>query len=175
MDENTVPQILVPRKDIDAAVKRMAEEITRDYQGTNPLVLGVLKGSIIFMSDLVRKLEFPLEIDFVKCSSYTSGTQSSGEVKMAFGLRPKIRGRHVLVVEDIVDTGITLSFLLHYFKSKKPASLKLCTLADKPSRRVAPLHIDYSGFTVPDRFIVGYGMDCNEQYRNLPDICYLED
>ena len=175
MENNSVPQILVPRKEIDATVKRLAKEITHDYRDTNPLILGVLKGSFIFMSDLVRKLDFPLEIDFVKCSSYSSGTHSSGSVKMAFGLRPNIRGRHVLIVEDIIDTGITLSFLLHYFKEKKPASLKLCALADKPSRRVAPLKIDYSGFTVPDKFVVGYGLDYNEKYRNLPDICYLEE
>jgi len=175
MENMKAPQILVSRKEIDATVKRLAKEITRDYKDTNPLVLGVLKGSFIFMSDLVRKLDFPLEIDFVKCSSYGGGTHSTGSVKMAFGLRPNIKGRHVLVVEDIVDTGITLSFLLHYFKEKNPASLKLCALADKPSRRVAPLNIDYFGFTVPDKFIVGYGLDRAEKYRNLPDICYLEE
>ncbi len=169
------PQVLIPRKEIEAAVKRLAKEITRDYRDKNPVILGVLKGSFIFMSDLVRKLDFPLEIDFVRCSSYTGGTQSSGRVRMASGLRPRIRGRHVVVVEDIIDTGITLSYLISYFKSKKTASVKLCALADKPTRRVAPLDIDYSGFTVPDKFLVGYGLDCDEKYRNLPDICYLEE
>jgi hypoxanthine phosphoribosyltransferase len=169
------PQILIARKEIDATVKRLAEDISREYRDKNPVMLGILKGSFIFMSDLVRKLDFPLEIEFVRCSSYGSGKQSSGKVKMALGLRCDLKDRHVLIVEDIVDTGITLAYLMSYLKKKKPASLKLCALADKISRRVTPLRIDYRGFTVPDKFLVGYGLDFNEQYRYLPDICYLED
>jgi hypoxanthine phosphoribosyltransferase len=175
MDTEKKLQLLVPRKDIDAAVKKLAREITREYQDKNPVILGVLKGSFIFMSDLVRRLDFPLEVDFVRCSSYGKGEKSSGQVKMASGLRPDIKGRHVVVVEDIVDTGITLAYLLHYLKTKKPASLKLCAFADKPSRRLAVLNIDYKGITVPDKFVVGYGLDAAEKYRNLPDICYLEE
>jgi hypoxanthine phosphoribosyltransferase len=175
MNTEKIPQILVPRKEIETAVKHLAKEITRDYRDKNPVILCILKGSFVFTADLVRLLDFPLEVEFVRCSSYTSGTQSSGKVKLAPGLRSDLKGRHVVVVEDIVDTGITLSFLLSYLKKKKPASLKLCALADKPSRRTGVLEIDYRGFTVPDKFVVGYGMDCDEKYRNLPDICYLED
>jgi hypoxanthine phosphoribosyltransferase len=168
-------QILVSRKEIETTVKRLAKEITRDYRDKNPVILGVLKGSFIFIADLMRKLDFPLQIEWVRCSSYKSGKHSSGTVKLASGLRANIKGRHVLVVEDIVDTGLTLSFMQAYLKNKKPASLKLCTLTDKPSRRVAPLKLDYTGLTVPEKFVVGYGMDLDERYRNLPDIYYLED
>jgi hypoxanthine phosphoribosyltransferase len=175
MDIDKKLQILVPRKDIEVAVKKLAKEITLDYRDKNPVILCVLKGSFIFTSDLVRQLDFPLEIDFVRCSSYGNGDKSSGQVKMASGLKPNIKGRHVVVVEDIVDTGITLAFLMHYLKSKKPASLKLCAFADKPSRRLGVLNIDYIGITVPDKFLVGYGLDAAEKYRNLPDICYLEE
>jgi len=168
-------QLLVSRENIQDAVKRLAGEITRDYRDKNPVILGVLNGSFIFVADLVRRLDFPLEIAWVKCSSYESGRHTTGQVKLAPGLDPDIRGRHVFVVEDIVDTGITLAFLKAGLEKKKPASLKLCTLADKPSRRVAPLALDYTGLTVPDKFVVGYGMDDGEKYRNLPDIYYLED
>jgi hypoxanthine phosphoribosyltransferase len=126
------------------------------------------------MSDLVRKLDFHLEVEFIRLSSYGSGQQTSGKVKVVQGLRLPVRGRHVLVVEDIVDTGITLAFLMDYLKKKKPSSLRLCALTDKPSRRQVPVQIDYKGLTVPDKFIVGYGLDSDEKYRNLPDICYLE-
>ena len=129
----------------------------------------------MFMADLVRLLDFPLEVEFIRLSSYGSGQQTSGRVKVVQGLRASIKGRHVLVVEDIVDTGITIAFLLDYLKKKKPASLRLCALADKPSRRRVPVTIDYLGFTVPDKFLVGYGLDCDEKFRNLPDICFLEE
>jgi hypoxanthine phosphoribosyltransferase len=170
-----VLKVLFPHEEIQAAVKRLAGEITRDYQDKNPVILGVLKGSFMFMADLARQLAFPLEIDFVRCASYESGRHTTGKVKMAPGLDPDIKGRHVLMVEDIVDTGVTLVFLKAWLEKKKPASLKICTLADKPSRRAAPLALDYVGLTVPDKFIVGYGMDDAEKYRNLPDIYYLEN
>ncbi len=166
---------LLSRADIDSAVKRLASEITRDYHDKNPLLIGILKGSFMFLADLVRLLDFPLELEFVRLSSYGSGRQTSGKVKVVQGLRSVVRGRHVLVVEDIVDTGITVAFLLDYLKKKKTASQRLCALTDKPSRRRVPADIDYLGFTVPDKFLVGYGLDCDEKYRNLPDICYLEE
>jgi hypoxanthine phosphoribosyltransferase len=166
---------LISRAEIASIVKRLAVEITRDYRDKNPVLLGILKGSFIFLSDLVRELDFPLEIQFIRLSSYGSGQHSSGNIKMTPGLLPNVKGRHVLVVEDIVDTGITLSFLMAYLKKKQPASLKLCALVDKPSRRQQPLEIDYKGLAVPDKFIVGYGMDCDEKHRNLPDICVLEE
>ena len=170
-----VRQVLIPREKIEAIIKRLSGEITRDYQDKNPIVLGVLKGSFIFTADLVRQLDFPLEIDWVRCSSYGNGRHSNGKVKLAAGFTPDIKGRHVLLVEDIVDTGITVAFLKAHLEKKKPSSLKLCTLADKPSRRVAPLALDYVGLTVPDKFVVGYGMDDGEKYRNLHDIYYLEE
>jgi len=167
--------LLVPKAEIESAVAQLASAIARDYREKNPLLLGILKGSFMFMADLVRKLDFSLEVDFIRLSSYGSGQQTQGRIKVVQGLRTVVRGRHVLVVEDIVDTGITIAFLLDYLKKKKPASLRLCTLTDKPSRRRVPVVIDYLGFTVPDKFIVGYGIDCDEKYRNLPDIFYLEE
>jgi hypoxanthine phosphoribosyltransferase len=167
--------ILFPRTEIESVVKRLASEITREYRDKNPLLLGILKGSFMFLADLTRRLDFPLEVDFIRLSSYGSGRQTSGRVKVVQGLRSAIRGRHVLVVEDIIDTGITVAFLLDYLKKKRPASLRLCALLDKPSRRQATVTIDYLGREVPDKFLIGYGLDFNEKYRNLPDICYLEE
>jgi hypoxanthine phosphoribosyltransferase len=167
--------ILVSKRKIAAAVKRLAAEIRQDYLDKNPILVGILKGSYIFIADLSRRLDIPLEVDFVRLSSYGSGTQSSGSIKMVHDLTSNIQNRHILVVEDVVDTGLTTTFLMDYLKQKTPASLKLCALADKPSRRKIDIHIDYLGFTLPDKFIVGYGPDWNEKYRNLPDICYLTE
>ena len=163
------------REDIEKAVQRLAGEIYRDYRDKNPLVIGILAGSFIFLADLVRKLDFPLEIDFTRLCSYGSGTESSGDVKMLLEPLNPVQGRDILVVEDIADTGYSLSFLMDYLEKKGPKSLKLCVLADKPSRRKVPLTIDYAGFTVPDEFLVGYGLDCDEQYRNIPEICILDE
>jgi hypoxanthine phosphoribosyltransferase len=168
-------KILISRDEIAEAVTRLASEITRDYQGKQPLLIGILKGSFVFMADLIRRLDLPLEVEFIKLSSYGSARESSGKVRVVQGLKTRIKGRDILVVEDIVDTGITTSFLLDYLKKKKPASLKLCALTDKPSRHKVPVSIDYLGFTVPDKFIVGYGIDFDEKFRNLPDIYALED
>ena len=175
MNAQAKPRVLIPRAEIEATVKRLASAISRDYRGKNPLLLGILKGSFMFMADLVRQLDFPLEIEFIRLSSYGSGQQTQGKVKVVQGLRLDVTDRHVLVVEDIVDTGITVAFLLGYLKKKKPASVRLCALTDKPSRRRATVRIDYTGLTVPDKFIVGYGIDCDEKYRNLLDICVLEE
>ncbi len=153
----------------------MAACIQADYSGKNPLLVGILKGSFIFMADLIRCIDIPLEVDFVRLSSYGSGTQSSGTIKLIHELPSCVQGRHVLVVEDIVDTGLTTGFLCNYLRQKGPASLKLCALTDKPSRRKTAIQIDYLGFTVPDEFIIGYGCDWNEKYRNLPDICIPEE
>jgi hypoxanthine phosphoribosyltransferase len=168
-------KILISRDEIAKAVARLAREIKRDYQGKQPLLIGVLKGSFMFMADLIRRLDLPLEVEFIKLSSYGSARESSGKVKVVQGLKTHIKGRDVLVVEDIVDTGITTSFLLDYLKKKSPASLKLCALTDKPSRHKVPVSIGYLGFTVPNKFIVGYGLDCDERFRNLPDIYTLKD
>jgi hypoxanthine phosphoribosyltransferase len=168
-------KILISRDEIAEAVNRLAREIERDYRDKQPLLIGVLKGSFMFMADLIRQLDLPLELDFVRLSSYDTARESSGKVKVVREMKMPVKGRDMLVVEDIVDTGITISFLLDYLKSKQPASLKICTLTDKPSRRRVPVPIDYSGFTVPNRFIVGYGLDLNQRFRNLPDIYTLED
>ena len=168
-------RILFTRQEIEATVSQLAAKISKDYQGKNPLLIGILKGSFMFMADLIRLLNFPLEVEFIRLSSYGRGRESAGEIKVMQGLRTPIKGRDVLVIEDIVDTGLTITFLLDYLQKKQPASLKLCALTDKPSRRKIPVTIDYLGFTVPDKFVVGYGLDWDEKFRNLPDICYLED
>ena len=169
------PKVLITSDEIRNAVTRLAGEIKRDYEGKQPLLVGVLKGSFVFMADLVRQLDLPLEVDFITLSSYGAARDTSGKVRVVRGLRTTLRGRDVLVIEDIVDTGNTISFLLDYLRKQKPASLKLCSLTDKPSRRRVPVSIDYLGFTVPDKFIVGYGLDWNEKFRYLPDICSLEE
>ncbi len=168
-------QVLFSRAEIETTVCRLASEITSDYRDKHPLLVGILKGSFMFMADLVRLLDFPLEVEFIRLSSYGSGKRTSGKVKVAEGLRFPIEGREVLIIEDIVDTGLTTAFLLDYLHRKNPASLKLCTLTDKPSRRQVPVNIDYLGFTVPNKFLAGYGLDYNEEFRNLPDICVMED
>ena len=167
-------QVLFSRAEVETTVCRLASEITRDYRDKNPLLIGILKGSFMFMADLVRLLDFPLGVEFIRLSSYGSGKRTSGKVKVAEGLRSPIEGREVLIIEDIVDTGLTLAFLIDYLRKKNPASLKLCTLTDKPSRRQVPVNIDYLGFTVPNKFLAGYGLDYNEEFRNLPDICFVE-
>ena len=173
------PRVLIPREEIEKKVAELSEELRKDYKEKHPLIIGTLKGSFIFMSDLVRKLNIPVEIDFVRLSSYGSGKETSGKIKQVHGvktsIRGMIRGRHVLVIEDIVDSGLTARFLLDYLGRRKPSSLKLCTLLDKPSRRVVDVPIDYLGFTVPDAFIVGYGLDLDEKFRYLPDLCVLEE
>ena len=174
MSSQPEPHILFRREEIEATVKRLAAEIKQDYQGMHPLLLGILKGSFMFMADLIRLLNFPLEVEFIRLSSYSGSQESSGRIKVVQGLRSPVKGRNVLVIEDIVDTGLTISFLLDYLWKRKPASLKLCALTDKPSRRQVPVTINYLGVTVPNKFIVGYGIDWDEQFRNLPDICVLE-
>ena len=166
--------MLFSEDEIKQALARLATEIRQDYQGKQPLLIGVLEGSFVFMADLIRQLELPVEVDFVKLSSYGASKETSGKVKVLQGLKAPIKSRDVLVVEDIVDTGLTLSFLLDYLRKKKPASLRLCALTDKPSRRQVPVTINYLGFTVPDKFIVGYGIDWNEKFRYLPDICFID-
>jgi len=168
-------RILFTRDEIETTVRKLAAEIRKDYQGRRPILIGILKGSFMFMADLIRLLDFPLEVEFIRLSSYGGGRESSGEIKVVQGLRSEVRGRDVLVIEDIVDTGLTTVFLLDYLRKKKPASLKLCALTDKPSRRQVPVTIDYLGFTLPNKFVVGYGLDWDENFRNLPDICILEE
>ncbi|MFH1002686.1 MAG: hypoxanthine phosphoribosyltransferase [Chloroflexota bacterium] len=173
MDAEPECQVVFPREEIAAAVCRMAAAIRQDYRDQHPLLIGVLKGSFMFLADLVRELNFPLELEFVTLSSYGSARQTSGRVRLVRGLRGKVRGRAVLVVEDIVDTGLTIAFLLDYLRRQRPASLRLGALLDKPSKRQTPVTIDYLGFTAPDKFLVGYGLDWGERFRYLPDICFV--
>ena len=167
-------QILFNRREIAATVSRLAAEISQDYRDNYPLLIGILKGSFMFMADLLRHLDFPLEVDFIGLASYGGGKQTSGRIKVVKGLQSPAKGREVLVIEDIIDTGLTTRFCLDNLQQKKPASLKLCALTDKPSRRQVPVTIDYLGFTVPNKFLVGYGLDLNQKFRNLPDICFIE-
>jgi len=174
MDSSNL-KCLISREEIDSAVKRLATEIRQDYHDKNPLVIGVLKGSFVFLADLVRAVEFPIEVEFVRLSSYGPGRTTAGQLMLIHDLHVSIDCRHVLVVEDIVDTGNSIAFLMEYLSEKNPASLKLCALTDKPSRRQVDVKIDYRGFIVPDLFLVGYGLDFDEKYRNLPDICTLQE
>ena len=168
------PKLLITQGRINEAITKLAAEIRRDYRGKQPFLIGILKGSFVFMADLVRELGLPVEVDFVKLSSYGAGTRTSGKVKVVHGLKSPIKSRDVLIVEDIVDTGLTVSFLMSYLQKKKPASLKLCALVDKLSQHKVPVTIDYLGFTVPDKFVVGYGIDWNEKFRHLRDICIID-
>ena len=174
MNSNAELRVLFHRQEIEATVRRLASEISQDYRHKNPLLLGILRGSFVFLADLIRHLDFPLEVDFIGLSSYGSSTQTSGKIKVVKKLETPVRDRDVLVVEDIVDSGLTTTFLLDYLQKQKSASVKICALSDKPSRRKVPVNIDYLGFTVPNKFLVGYGLDANQKFRNLPDICYLE-
>jgi len=173
--DNSQLKILIDKEQIATAVTRIAFEITSDYQGKHPILICVLKGSFIFMADLVRQLKLDIETDFVQIASYYSDKKSSGNITLIHDIRKTITGRDVLIIEDIVDTGLSISFLLAHLKKKKPASLKLCTLTEKPSRRQIYVPIDYLGFTLPNNFVVGYGLDLNEKYRYLPDIYSLEE
>jgi hypoxanthine phosphoribosyltransferase len=165
---------LFTAEEIKKVIHELAGKIRNDYQGTQPVLISILKGSFMFLADLVRELNMPLQVEFIKLSSYHGKKESSGKVNIVQGLKTNVKGRHVLIVEDIVDTGLTVSALMDYLQKKKPASIKVCALTDKPSRRQVSVKIDYLGFTVPDRFIVGYGLDWNERYRYLPDICYID-
>lgn len=168
-------EVIITREEIAKKVAELASRIRKDYKGKNPLVIGILKGSFVFMSDLVRAMNIPVEIDFVVLSSYGASRESSGKIKLVKDVQTPINGRHVLVVEDIIDRGLTVRFLLDYLKFRKPASLKLCAMFDKPARRKVEVPIDYLGFTVPDTFVVGYGLDYDEKFRYLPDLCVLEE
>ena len=163
-----VKEVLIPSSDIQEKLTEIGERVTEDYKGKGLLLVGVLRGAVIVLGDLMRKIDLPCEIDFMDISSYGTGTSSSGVVRILKDLEEDITGRHVLVVEDIVDTGLTLSYLLRSLQARKPASLEICALLTKPSRRRVELSVKYLGFEVPDEFVVGYGLDFAGAYRNLP-------
>jgi hypoxanthine phosphoribosyltransferase len=172
MDDD-VEEILLTHEQIQSRVAELGAELAADYADREPVLVSVLKGSIIFLADLVRAMPVPLSIDLMELSSYGASTQSSGQVRILKDLSGPIRGRDVVVVEDIIDTGLTLNYLLKYLHDRGPSSVRICCLLDKPARRLAEIDIGYRGFTIPDRFVIGYGLDYDERYRNLPDIGVL--
>ena len=170
-----VGKILVQQDELAHRVRQLGEEISADYSGREPLLVGVLKGAVFFLSDLMRHLEVPCEVDFMAVASYGSSTDTSGVVRILKDLDAPIEGRHVLIVEDIVDSGLTLSYLLRTLSARAPASLDVCALLTKPERRKVDLPIRYVGFEIPNRFAIGYGLDHGERYRNLPYVAALGD
>ena len=167
-------RILIPNARVKQRLKQLAREIRRDFPNEPLHLIGVLKGSVFFLADLARELGGEVSFDFLSVSSYGKGTDSTGEVKLIKDLDVSIEGRSVLVVEDILDTGLTLKYLLRFFEEKKPKHLRVVVLLDKVERRIADVRADYTGFTIPNEFVVGYGLDYDERYRNLPDVCVLQ-
>ncbi|GAX08851.1 MAG TPA: hypoxanthine phosphoribosyltransferase [Lactobacillus sp.] len=171
---NDIERVLYSQDDIKAACQRLGADITRDYAGKKPLFIGVLKGVIFFMTDLLRELDFLADIDFIDVSSYHGGTASTGEITLVHDIDTDISGRDVVVIEDILDSGRTLAYLRERLSERNPKSLKVCTLLDKPEGRVVEAKADYVGFNVPNEFLVGYGLDYVEYYRNLPYVGVLK-
>ena len=169
-----VEQILYTEEELRKRVKELGCQITADYSGREPLLISVLRGSYIFMADLTRSINLDVTVDFMSVSSYGAGTVSSGQVEIKKDLSTSIEGKDLIIVEDILDSGNTLYYLMDVLRARKPASVRLCTLMDKPERRVKPIKADYVGFTIPDAFIVGYGLDYAEKYRNLPYVGVLK-
>ena len=172
--DNDIQEVLFSEEQLKNRVREIAQQITADYQGKEIMLISVLRGSFVFMADLCRAIDLPCTLDFMAVSSYGKGTKSSGQVQITKDLSDDIEGRHIIVVEDILDSGNTLSYLLKILENRHPASIRLCTLLDKPDRRVKPVEVHYSGFTIPDAFVVGYGLDYAEKYRNLPYIGILK-
>ena len=172
--DNDIKEVLFSEEQLKNRVQEIAQQITADYQGKEIMLISVLRGSFVFMADLCRAIDLPCTLDFMAVSSYGKGTKSSGQVQITKDLSEDISDRHIIVVEDILDSGNTLSYLLKILENRHPASIRLCTLLDKPDRRVKPVEVHYSGFTIPDAFVVGYGLDYAEKYRNLPYIGILK-
>ena len=173
MDKDIL-KVLITEEELRECVKKLGEQISRDYQGKNLLMVSVLKGSVVFMSDLMRSITIPAQIDFMSVSSYGSGVKTSGVVKIIKDLDQQLEGKDLLIVEDILDSGMTLSYLSQLLRARNPRSIRIATLLDKPERRTADIQADYYGFRVPDAFVVGYGLDYSEKYRNLPYIGVLK-
>lgn len=162
--------VMIPKDKVDERIQQMADQISKDYEGRTVHLIGILKGSVFFVCELAKRMSVPVTMDFMSVSSYGSGTHSSGVVKLIKDLDDPIEGKDVIVVEDIIDSGRTLSYLLENLGRRNPGSLRLCTLLDKPDRRVCDVDVDYQGFQIPDEFVVGYGLDYDQRYRNLPYI-----
>ncbi len=167
-------KILISHAEIEARVAILAEKISRDYEGKEPVLIGVLKGVVFFFADLVMKMTIPSRMDFIRAASYGSGSASSGVIRILKDVELPLKGQDVLIVEDIVDSGLTLDKMIQHIEMKEPASIKICALIDKLERRAKEVKIDYLGFEVPSGFLIGYGLDYNEKYRSLRDICILE-
>lgn len=174
MMRNDIQEVLFSEQQLADKVAELGARISVDYEGKNPLVVSVLKGSYVFMADLTRKITIPCNVDFMAVSSYGEGTKTTGEVQIIKDIGSKIDGRHLIIVEDILDSGVTLSFLMKILKARGAASIRLCTLLSKPERRKVDVPVDYLGFEIPDAFVVGYGLDYAEKYRNLPYIGILK-
>ncbi|HEV8131315.1 MAG TPA: hypoxanthine phosphoribosyltransferase [Acidobacteriota bacterium] len=172
--EGSLAEILLTTEQIQNRIREMGAEITRDYAGKKPLFIAILKGASMFHADLIRHVHLPVAVDFIAVASYGNETESSGQVQLIKDVETSIEGKDVIVVEDIVDTGLTLTYLLHNFQSRNPQSLKVATLLNKPSRRKVPVTPDYVGFEIPDKFVVGYGLDYAQNYRNLPYVAVLK-
>jgi len=170
-----IKKILIDEDTLQAKVRELGAKITEDYEGKNLLLICVLKGAAVFVSDLMKRINLPLEIDFMAVSSYGSDTKSSGVVRILKDLDKGIEGKHLLIVEDIIDSGLTLSYLIENHKARGPESVEVCTILDKPDRRKVDMNIRYTGFQVPDEFVVGYGLDYAEKYRNLPYVAVLKE
>ena len=173
--DSKIKRVVISEEEIKSAIKKAGEEISKEYDGKPLLLVSILKGAFIFMADLCRAITIPVEIDFMSASSYGAGTVSSGKVRIDFDLKHDISNYHVIIVEDIIDTGRTLKEIVYTLSSRNPLSLKIVTLLDKPDRRVVDFKADKVLFTIPDFFVIGYGLDCNEYYRNLPYIAEYED
>lgn len=169
-----IGRILITEDELRQKVKELGEQITKDYEGKQLLLVGILKGSVVFMADLMREIKTDCKIDFMSVSSYGSGTVTSGEVQIILDLRKPIQNYDLLIVEDILDSGVTLSYLRQLLSARGPKSIKICTLLDKPDRRMRDIKPDYCGFTIPDEFVIGYGLDVDEKYRNLPYVGIYE-
>lgn len=166
--------VLIAEEEVDKKIREIAEKISKDYEGKTVTLICILKGSVFFTCELAKRITIPVKLDFMSVSSYGAGTESSGRVKIIKDLDDSVEGKDIIVIEDIIDSGRTLSHLMTLLSSRKPNSIKLCTLLDKPDRRVVPVDVDYTGFNIPDKFVVGYGLDYDQNYRNLPYIGVIE-
>lgn len=171
---DVIERVLITKEELDKKVEELGKQISKDYEGKELIMIGVLKGGFIFLSDLAREITIPIDIDFMSVSSYGDSSESSGVVKIIKDVDTNIDGKHVLIVEDIIDTGLTLNHLVELLKTRNPLSVKICAALDKPSRRRAALKIDYKGIEIPDEFVVGYGLDYAGKYRNIPEVCVLK-
>ena len=171
---DSIERVLITQQQIEHKIEELAADISRDYRGKNLVIVGVLKGAVVFLGDLVKKIDIPLTLDFIAVSSYGNTTETSGVVRILKDLDNSIEGMDVLIVEDIIDSGLTLNYLQENLRSRGASSIRICTLLDKPYRRKADVKVDYKGFEIEDEFVVGYGLDFAERFRNLPEICVLK-